>query len=291
MADALRSYLRRVEDPHTELAPYRAVERTLHQNQADPVRSFLTRDRSRRESVAFSRLYERGFTLGWVQLRDFDDVACGNVSYALSQLLADGVQGILLDLRGNGGGVAREADCVLDLFFDEGVALYRLEPLREGEPARSFVAPGPALTDRPLVLLIDAGTASGAEVIAAAVQARGRGRIVGERSFGKGTYQRASPWSEHEGVVLYQTVARIVVEPGFEFQNRGVFPDVVWASGEPVLREATAYVNPIRPLYPPVPTYRFSWGDTCPREAPQAAAEPEDPGLALARRVLHCQLR
>ncbi len=291
LADALRSYLRRVEDPHTELAPYRAVERSLHQNNVDPVRSFLTRDRNRPESVAFSRLYERGFSLGWVALRDFDDVACGNVSYALSRLLADGIQGVLLDLRGNGGGVAREADCVLDLFFDRGVTLYRLEPLREGGPARSYTTPGPALTDLPLVVLIDAGTASGAEIIAGVVQAQGRGRIVGERSFGKGTYQRASPWSEHDGVVLYQTVARIVVEPGFEFQNTGVFPDVVWASSGPVLREATAYVNPIPPRYPSVPTHRFSWGDTCPREAPRAAIEPRDAALALSRRVLHCELR
>lgn len=288
--DALRAYTRRMEDPHTELAPYAAVADVLHHRVADPVISFMTRDRSRRESVSFGQLFSRGNRLGLIELRRVDDVACENVSHALLELSARGTGGWILDLRGNSGGVASEADCILDLFLEEDTALYRLEPLAKDFETRFFRAPGAALTGAPLVVLIDGGTASGAEVIAAVIQARQRGRIVGERSFGKGTYQAASPWKDHPGVVWYRTVARIVIEPGYEFQMRGVSPGVDYATGVTQLREANAYVNPIPPNYPPVPVRGYGWSNGCPRSLEPDAKAP-DGMLELGTRVLVCEIQ
>jgi hypothetical protein len=290
-AEAVRAYLRRREDPHTELAPYPAVAEALHHRQGGSLLSFTMQYPERRESASFSRVYHAGKVFGAVRLDDLDDIACGNISYALLELERDGAEGWLLDLRGNLGGVASEADCVLDLFLEQDTALYRLEPLAAGAPRRAFRARGKALTKLPLVVLTDARTASGAELIAAVLQARRRGVVVEDRSFGKGTYQRASAWPEREDVVLYRTISRIVVEPGYEFQMHGVMPDLTVEGDAGAWREATAYVNPIRAAHPPVPTRRFAWNDACPRESISAERPAEDPVLEAAKRFLACKLR
>lgn len=283
-ARGVSAYLRRVLDPHTAIAPYAAIESSLHRAPRGIPR---LRPGLQNSSVTGRRRFAHGVRLGWIEIPSIDDAACVAVSSAILDPGWENVQGLVLDLRGNAGGVADQAACIADLFLPKGTPILRLEPLVPEFPASDYTARGPALSNVPLVLLIDAGTASGAEVIAAALQARGRAWVVGRRSFGKGTYQRAAPWSEHPDVVYYETVARLTIPPGYEFQIHGVLPDFEpLATPAPgVLREENAYVNPIPPLHPPVPRRTSPALEACVAAGTELAPPPAG---ELAEHLLWC---
>jgi len=285
-ARVVSAYLRRVLDPHTAIAPYAAIESSLHRAPRGIPRF---RPGIQSSSVTGGRRYAHGVRLGWIEIPLLDDAVCVAVSSALLDPSWQDVQALVLDLRGNAGGVADQAACIADLFLPEGTPILHLEPLVADFPARDHTARSPALSDVPLAVLIDAGTASGAEAIAAALQAQRRALVVGARSFGKGTYQKAAPWSEHPDVVYYRTVARLTIPPGYEFQVHGVHPDFeAWEPPErTVLREENAYLNPIPPLHPPVPRRAPAALQAC-LDSLTALAPP--PAEQLAEHLLWCAI-
>lgn len=293
VARAIGALLRRSVDPHTAIAPYPAVDRAYRRDPVGPRLDdrFRQNPRDPAERVRAEQLFERGYRFGRIQLPFVDDAACADVSEALAYLSWRKIEGLILDLRGNAGGVANEAACVADLFLPRGAPILHLEPLVADFAAQEIVAASPVIFDGALAVLIDASSASGAEVIAAALQARGRATLLGERSFGKGTYQRASEWRHHPEVVYYESVARLVVPPGFEFQRRGVSPDLA-TSSEANLREENAYVNPIAPRYPAIPSKISEPLRRCASEEALRASDgaAKDPVLATAKRILWCQL-
>lgn len=308
VARAFGAWLRRAADPHTAIAPYPAVDRAYRR---DPIgrrpddHFRILRDPQRGPRA--EQLFFRGYRFGRIVLPEVDDAACADVSEALAYLSWRAVEGVVLDLRGNAGGVADEAACVADLFLPRGAPILRLEPLVADFAERDIAAASAEIFDASLVVLIDAGSASGAEVIAAALQARRRAVILGERSFGKGTYQRASEWPHHPEVVFYESVARLVVPQtlsastaGFEFQMHGVHPDyqVTKENSGPreasdvhspeSLREENAYVNPIKPRHPAVPSGLSNTLKSCLSKS-VGDAKGADPFLRTAKQMLWCQ--
>jgi carboxyl-terminal processing protease len=130
--------------------------------------------------------------------------------------------GVLLDLRGNPGGLLAEAVEVASAFLDGGpVVSYD----RRGQTRRTLEALGRGDTVTPLVVLIDPGTASAAEVVAAALQDRGRAVLVGSRSYGKGTVQEPTRLSD--GSTIELTVGRYLTPAGRSLDRLGVAPDVL----------------------------------------------------------------
>jgi len=142
----------------------------------------------------------------------------------LEELLAQGAQAVVLDLRGNPGGLAEEAAEVTGLFVEDG-AVARLGGGGELE------AQGDALPAVPLAILVDGGTASAAEVVAGAVQDHGRGIIVGTRTFGKGAVLAVSDLSR--GAAVQFTTAELLTPDGHPIEGEGISPDVPVLPGGP----------------------------------------------------------
>ncbi len=133
--------------------------------------------------------------------------------------------GVVIDLRGNPGGLLTEAVEVASAFLDGG-AVVSYE--KRGEPVHHLDAIGDGDTSVPLVVLVDEGTASAAEVVAAALQDRNRAVIVGTRTYGKGSVQE--PRALSDGSAIELTVGRYLTPSGRSLDGVGIEPDVVVAT-------------------------------------------------------------
>ena len=173
--------------------------------------------------VARGRIVERGGRkIGVVQLFSFTNGAHGLLRKEIDELVDKGAQGIVLDLRGNGGGLLQEAVLVASTFIEsgkivsvEGRARARRTENAEGDAIKQSI---------PLVVLVDRGSASASEIVAGAVRDRHRGKLVGTRTFGKGLVQEVEPLSN--GGVLDLTVAVYELPSGTRIGHKGLQPDV-----------------------------------------------------------------
>ncbi|MBA2421139.1 MAG: S41 family peptidase [Thermoleophilaceae bacterium] len=169
-------------------------------------------------------LRERGGkTLGVVRLASFSSGAHGELRAAIDRLRARGAEGIVLDLRGNGGGLLREAVLVSSQFIEEGEIVSVRGRTR---PNRTEDAQGDAIDeDIAVVVLVDGGSASASEITAGALRDRGRASLVGQRTFGKGLVQEVEPLSN--GGALDLTVANYYLPSGKTIPLRkGLRPQV-----------------------------------------------------------------
>ncbi len=143
----------------------------------------------------------------------------------LQQFRAENVDGIIVDLRNNGGGSLYEATALTDLFIDPGPVVQ----IRHADRSLSLdqVAERPAVYRGPLVVLINRLSASASEIFAAAIQDYGRGLILGSQSFGKGTVQVITPLREGQ---LKLTQSKFYRVSGDSTQERGVMPDISFPS-------------------------------------------------------------
>jgi carboxyl-terminal processing protease len=173
--------------------------------------------------ITTGRIVERdGKTLGIVTLSTFSEGAHGRVRKEIDELLDKGAEGILLDLRGNGGGLLDEAVLVGSVFIDEGLIV---STKGRTKPERKYDAVGGAIdADVPVVVLVDRGTASASEIVAGAIKDRRRGTVVGVRTFGKGVFQEVQPLSN--GGLLDITVGQYYLPNGENIGNKGVRPTV-----------------------------------------------------------------
>jgi carboxyl-terminal processing protease len=163
----------------------------------------------------------------------FGDNTTGELDRALQRARDDGVAGIVLDLRGNGGGWVTSAQEMIGRFIPEsaGPALYQdLDQLDENDDLISepIVGGGEGTFETPLVVLIDGGTASAAEIVAGAVRDYDRGLLVGENTFGKGLVQRVHDFDD--GSSARVTFARWLTPDKLPIPDDGLIPDVVVAN-------------------------------------------------------------
>ena len=178
------------------------------------------------------------FKLGIIQLPDFyvdfEAYARRDPNYKSStkdvrrlliELQQENVDGIVLDLRNNGGGSLQEATMLTDLFIDRGVVVQIKTP--EGRVGRHNQAYQRALYDGPLIVLVNRLSASASEIFAGAIQDYGRGLILGSRSFGKGTVQSVNSVNLGQ---LKLTESKFYRVSGDSTQHRGVIPDIEFPS-------------------------------------------------------------
>ena len=179
--------------------------------------------------IVEGRTVERdGRRLGVVELRTFSEGASDQLRRRIDKQLEGGVDGIVLDLRGNGGGRVDEAVFVSSIFIEDGLVTYLQGRSR---PKREFEATGDAIdADVPVVVLVDRFSASASEIVAGALRDRERATVVGTRTFGKGVFQDVKELSN--GGLLELTAGQYFLPSGENIGMKGVRP-TVRASDDP----------------------------------------------------------
>ncbi len=162
-----------------------------------------------------------GSEVAHVRFASFSPGAHGDLRETIERLNRRGAEGLVLDMRGNGGGSLNEAVLGSSVFVEDGV-IVTTESRARGE--REYVAEGDALDPRPMVVLINRDTASAAEILTAAVAEHDLATIVGTRSFGKGTVQEVIPIAD--AGALHLTIGEYLTADGTSLAGRGVVPDV-----------------------------------------------------------------
>ncbi len=159
--------------------------------------------------------------IGYIAIRSFTQLTPEELQEALAAAVDRGVQGLILDLRSNSGGLLNETAQIADMFLDSGLILIQVD--RAGREDTIEARPG-MVTDLPIVIVQDEFSASGAELLAAALQENGRAKVVGTRSFGKGTVNHARELSN--GGAVYVSIARWLTPARNQIEGLGVTPDV-----------------------------------------------------------------
>lgn len=197
----------------------------VREGSAEPFDISIVRD-TIKVTVARSRL--EGDT-AVIRLTTFNDQTYKGLEDGLKKMFeeaggADKVNGVVLDLRNNPGGLLPQAIMVADAFLEQGeVVSTRGRTAAEGE--RFNATPGDLINGKPLVVLINAGSASASEIVAGALQDHRRAVVVGTKSFGKGTVQSVIPLRGDGAMRL--TTSRYYTPSGKSIQGMGVYPDIL----------------------------------------------------------------
>ena len=218
------------------------VERT---GSSEPIEFVITRREIEIKDVPYSGFVQPG--VGYVKLAHFSRGAAEELDQALSELKKGGAQSLILDLRGNPGGLLSSAVAVLQRFCLKGEDILAVRG-RSAESDQVFrMQTDPAIGDMPLAVLVDGGSASASEIVAGAVQDLDRGVLVGETTFGKGLVQ--SVVSFETGEALKLTTAKYYTPSGRLIQKVDYFHDddgVVRSSVELPERFSTRNGRPVQ---------------------------------------------
>lgn len=199
-------------------APGTTIRLSISRGGGPPEDLVLERRRIEIPTVEAKLLKDR---VGLIELISFPEDAGSKVREAVESLEKRGARGFILDLRGNPGGLLDEAVSVASVFLAEGpVVSYK----QRGKRAVKYDTRGKPQTQRPLVVLVDEGSASASEVVAGAIQDRGRGIVVGTETYGKGAIQTI--FSLSDGSAIKLTIASYFTPSGRSIGEQGVIPDV-----------------------------------------------------------------
>jgi carboxyl-terminal processing protease len=203
-------------EPNTDI-----VLTIVRESESKPLVITITREIIRVKSVK-NRMLEPGY--GYVRITNFQSRTTTDLLKAISDLQKETtLEGLILDLRNNPGGVLNGAVGVSDAFIDSGLIVYT-EGRIEDSSHRYQATPGDSLNGAPLVVLINGGSASASEIVAGAIQDHKRGIIMGTKSFGKGSVQTIQELRNGSAVKL--TTARYFTPNGRSIQATGIAPDI-----------------------------------------------------------------
>ena len=196
-----------------------------HQGEPDTIDIVVVRDDILIPSVSF-RLLRENESIGYIQLIRFTGETVGEVEAAIATLREQGATQLVLDLRGNGGGLLDAAVGVADHFLVDGDIL--IQRSREAEEQIYEATEGAVAGDMPVVVLIDGGTASAAEIVAGALGDRERATLIGaSASFGKGSVQLVYDLSD--GSSVHVTSSRWYTPAGNQLDQHGLEPEILVA--------------------------------------------------------------
>ncbi|MBN7772874.1 S41 family peptidase [Clostridium aminobutyricum] len=176
-----------------------------------------------RANITLDSVYAKTLenNIGYIYINSFETGTADDFEKELRNLEMKGVDGLIIDLRNNGGGVVESGVKIADMLLDEGVIAYTEGKTEE----RSYMKSTTGKTNLPYVLLINGGTASTSEIVAASIKDEKGGKIVGTTSFGKGVIQSMAPLKEGDAVKI--TIAQYFSPNGNVIQGVGVKPDYV----------------------------------------------------------------
>ena len=215
----------------------------------EPIQVTVTREVIETPSVEWHVLEEDPHT-GYVHIRLFTERTGKETIRALQELKRAGIDSLILDLRDNGGGVLDAAIDVASQFIEDGPVLYES---RRDQPERAYpVEKGGEALNLPLTILVNGGTASASEIVAGALKDYGRGTLIGEKTYGKGSVQQVYDLSDDSS--LHVTVARWLTPDRHQIDSQGLAPDIEVAftdsdreaGNDPQLQRAIVYLQQSR---------------------------------------------
>jgi carboxyl-terminal processing protease len=201
----------------------------VRDDEAGPLHFDLVRSRVRVQSVRSEYLGDR---YGYVKLTHFSDTTNRDLHRSIKELkrAADGrLRGVILDLRNNPGGVLDAAVDVADAFMQQGIIVSGAGRMRDARFER-HARPGDVLEGAEVIVLVNRGSASASEIVAGALKDNRRARIVGDRTYGKGSVQTVMPLSDGRAIKL--TTSRYFTPSGDSIHNIGILPDFIVDAGE-----------------------------------------------------------
>ena len=188
----------------------------------------LVRDRISLNPVYATLDQRPNHAIGYLRLNQFSANAAQEIAHAVAKLEQQGADRYILDLRNNPGGLLQAGIEIARLWLDQGTIVYTVN--RQGM-FDSFDSYGSALTEDPLVVLVNQGSASASEILAGALQDNGRAVLVGEKTFGKGLIQSLFELTDGSGIAV--TVAKYETPSHKDIHKLGISPDQV-VSQEPI---------------------------------------------------------
>jgi carboxyl-terminal processing protease len=198
--------------------------KVMRSGQKDPLDITLTRDIIRIKSV---RSREEGGDIGYLRVTQFNEQTFDNLKAAIDKIESDipkeKLKGFVLDLRNNPGGLLDQAILVSDAFLDRG-EIVSTRGRNADETQRFNAKSGDLINGKPVVVLLNGGSASASEIVAGALQDHKRATLLGTRSFGKGSVQTIIPLGSNGALRL--TTARYYTPSGRSIQARGIDPDI-----------------------------------------------------------------
>jgi carboxyl-terminal processing protease len=217
----------------------------------EPRRMLITREMISLETVPQSRLLEGG--VGYVKLSQFSAHARRDIATAVAQQRAEAggkLTGLVLDLRGNPGGLLDQAILVSDLFLSDGVIV---KTVGDGDQQRihnvnEATADSSDLTGLPLVVIVSNSSASASEIVAGALKNNNRALVIGRHTFGKGSVQQLydidEPGAQDREAALKLTVAQYLTPGDISIQETGITPDVLLLPGRALKRSINVFAPP-----------------------------------------------
>lgn len=183
---------------------------------------------------------------GLITLSKFNNGVCQAIAAELKAAEKNQIAGLILDLRDNPGGQLDEAACIAGLFLGKNKKAYYVEYFDLAKPNEVVLTSEPRAYSGPMVVLVNSASASAAELIAGGLQEYKRALVIGETTFGKGTFQESEEWLLNEKISLYKTQGLYLLPSRNSTQLVGIRPNVeLHAEKSPVKRENAAFYNPV----------------------------------------------
>ena len=206
---------------------------TVVRNKQEPFELVIKRDIIKIRSVRHNIINN----VGYVRLTTFSETTTEGMKSSIKKIqgeLGKNFQGLILDLRNNPGGLLNQSISVSDSFLDRG-EIVSTKGRKNGDASRVFAKKGDVINGKPLVVLINSGSASASEIVAGALKDHSRAIIIGTRSFGKGSVQSIIPLPGNGAMRL--TTARYYTPSGVSIQAKGIEPDIQVEAGVTNIKE------------------------------------------------------
>ena len=200
---------------------------TVVRDKKDPFEIEIIRDVIKIRSVRHNIIKN----IGYVRLTTFSDTTTSGLEKSVDEIkkkLGEKFQGLILDLRNNPGGLLNQSISVTDAFLSQG-EIVSTQGRKDDDTSRIFAKKGDIIGGKPMIVLINSGSASASEIVAGALKDHSRAIIVGTRSFGKGSVQSIIPLAGNGAMRL--TTARYYTPSGISIQAKGIEPDIIVEAG------------------------------------------------------------
>lgn len=209
--------------------PQTEVNLTILREGEDKLLDFkIVRDIIKIRNIKDSRILED--EIGYVRLIEFQENSSGDLESALASLEKQGMDALILDLRNNPGGLLDAAVKISEKFLEKGKLIVSTRGRRGNQNLEFMSLNKKARLDLPLVILVNGGSASGSEIVAAALQDYRRAIILGTKTFGKGSVQTIFPLSDGSAIRL--TTSKYLSPNGRLIHGQGVIPDIIVQEGK-----------------------------------------------------------